>query len=339
MNKRKLRLLIIPFLLCCLCSCYHSHPSTPLAKAGKGTPSQVKYSERQIDSLTFFSVHHYTNNYNFVVRGDSLTLIKQLPDEWLNGMKTDSFRIYKGDHVVVADIRVIPADTVDSVWVQLANDTSAFGWTREGAMLEKVMPDDPISKFISNFSNSHVIIFLVLVVAFAASYIVWSLMKRKARMVHVNDIDSFFPTLLCLTVSASATLYASLQAFNPQMWVHFYFHPTLNPFSLPLPLCVFLLSVWAIIIIAIAALDDIFRQLPVGEALLYTGGLASVCAIDYLVFSITTLYYVGYALLVAYFVLAIWLYNRKANPHFVCGNCGAKLTKKGRCPNCGAWNE
>ena len=42
-----------------------------------------------------------------------------------------------------------------------------------------------------------------------------------------------------------------------------------------------------------------------GEAILYLGGLAAICAVDYVVFSITTLYYLGYPLLIAYYVFAL----------------------------------
>ena len=234
---------------------------------------------------------------------------------------------------------MVPADPVDSVWVQLANDTSAFGWTRESLLLPRVMPDDPISEFISDFSGSHVIVFLVVIVVFAASYLLWSIFRRQARIVHFNDIDSFYPTLLCLIVAASAALYASIQLFAPQMWQHFYFHPTLNPFSLPPVLGVFLLSVWAMLIVALAAFDDVRHQLPAGEALLYLGGLAAVCAVNYIVFSLTVLYFVGYVLLAGYAFYALRQYLRHSRAPYRCGRCGARMRRKGRCPHCGAVNE
>ncbi len=313
-----------------LASCYVSSYRTHAA---------FQYSERQIDSLSFFSSHHYTNNYNFIVKSDSFSLLRQMPEEFLEGMQTDSFTVRKGDHLVVADIRMVPTDKVDSVWVQLANDSSEFGWTRESHMLPRVMPDDPISQFISAFSDTHVIIFLVIIVIIAASYLLWSVRKHKAHLVHVNDIESFYPTLLCLIVASSATFYASLQTFAPQMWVHFYYHPTLNPFSVPFALSIFLVSVWAMLIVAIAAIDDVRHQLPFDEALLYLGGLAAVCAVDYIVFSVTSLYFVGYFLLAAYVFAALWQYFRRGRARYICGNCGAKLRRKGRCPHCGALNE
>ncbi len=298
-----------------------------------------QFSEREIDSLSFFSTHHYTNNYNFVVRKDSIMLLRQLPEEMLTGMQTDSFCVRKGGHLVVADIRMVPTDTIDSVWVQLANDSSAFGWVRESQLLPNVMPDDPISEFISKFSDIHVIIFLVVIAVIGATYLLRRIYRRNAHIVHFNDIHTFYPTLLCLIVASSATLYASIQSFAPELWKHFYFHPTLNPFSVPFVLCVFLMSVWAMLIVGLAAIDDVRHQLPFGDAMLYLCGLGAVCAVNYIVFSITTLYDIGYLLLVAYYYYALRRYYRLSRARYVCGNCGAKLKEKGRCPKCGAMNE
>jgi hypothetical protein len=44
----------------------------------------------------------------------------------------------------------------------------------------------------------------------------------------------------------------------------------------------------------------------VGDTILYLGGLHAVCAVCYVVFSITTLYYIGYALLIAYFAFDLY---------------------------------
>ena len=145
-------------------------------------------------------------------------------------------------------------------------------------------------------------------------------------------------SLLCLLVASAAVLYSSIQLFAPESWRHFYYHPSLNPFALPLHLGLFVASVWAIIIVGVAALDDVIRHLSGGDAILYLGGLAGVCAVNYVVFSVSTLYYIGYLLLIAYIIFAVYRYIHHARSRYVCGHCGAKLRKKGTCPHCGTMN-
>ena len=292
-----------------LSSCYHKQ--TPAVSPLTGDTIQLVDSTayyRQLDSLAFARTHHYTDNFNFVVREDSLVLLRQEPEEEVNHMMTDSFAVYKDQRLVVADIRIISNDPVDSVWVQLGTEQSDFGWTHETELLDRVD-------------------------------LLWKTMRRNAKIVHFNDIDSFYPTLLALLVAASATFYATIQLFAPDTWREFYFHPSLNPFSQPAVIEVFLISVWSMLIVGLAALDDVMRQLRSGDAILYMGGLAAVCAFNYIIFSISTLYYVGYLLLVAYVVLAIRQYFHHSHSRFYCGSCGAELREKGRCPKCGAVND
>ena len=56
---------------------------------------------------------------------------------------------------------------------------------------------------------------------------------------------------------------------------------------------------------SIATVDDVTKHLPIGESVLYLGGLVAVCSVCYVVFSITTLYYIGYPLLILYYRFAI----------------------------------
>ncbi|MBQ8046383.1 MAG: zinc ribbon domain-containing protein [Prevotella sp.] len=314
-----------------LSSCYHRPVRT--------SDAFVQYSEEQLDSISFQTTHHYTDNYNFVVRSDSMALIRQQPEEYLSMMPVDTFHVYRHEPLVVADIRIMPIDSVDTVWVQLARDQFTFGWSRESTLLKNVSPDDPISQFITVFSNVHLLIFLVVISLFAFSYLLLYLQKKKAPLVHFRDIDSFYPTLLALLVAASATFYASIQMFAPDTWQHFYYYPTLNPFGVPVILGIFLVSVWAILIIGIATFDDVLRHLSYTDSLLYLSGLFAVCALNYIIFSITTLYYIGYFLWVVYAMAAIWRYLRRHRTRYLCGNCNHALREKGRCPYCGTVNE
>ena len=198
--------------------------------------------------------------------------------------------------------------------MQVATENFEFGWAREKVLLEHVDPNDPISQFISTFSDVHTLIFLVIIILIGVGYLMRKLLKQNAKIVHFNDIDSFYPMLLALIVAASATFYASIQMFAPEAWRAFYFRPSLNPFSQPLLLSIFLASVWAMLIVGIAALDDTVHRLRFNDAVLYLCGLAAVCAFNYILFSISTLYYIGYILLIVYIVFAVRLYIGR-NPH------------------------
>ncbi|MCR4582860.1 MAG: zinc ribbon domain-containing protein [Prevotella sp.] len=293
-------------VLLSLCSCYNRGPVTPDA---------WDLTEQQLDSISFYTTHHYTQNYNFVVKSDSLVLAEQqigdtpLPEaapDSLISSDVDSIVLRKHDHIVVADIKTLPNDTVDSIWVKVARDQLTFGWIHESELLKAVSPDDPISQFIDFFSDAHMLIFLALLVIVCVAYGIRHLLRKGARLVHFNDIPSFYPTLLCLLVATAAVIYSSIQVFAPETWRHFYYHPSLNPFSLPWHLGLFITSVWAIVIVTIATIDDVTHQLSFGESILYLAGLGGVCAVGYVVFSVTTLYYIGYPLLIGYYYFAFY---------------------------------
>lgn len=293
----------------------------------------------KLDSFAFRVKHHYSEGFNFVVSKDSLMLLRQQPEEVVNNLETDSFAVAKGKSLVVASIRILPNDSIDSVWVRVATEDYAFGWARERQLLKKVDPDTPISQFISLFSNTHLLIFLVVISLIGVSYLMRKIMKRNANIVHFNDINSFYPTLLAIIVATSATFYASIQLFAPETWREFYFHPSLNPFSQPILLNIFLLLVWAMLLIGIAAFDDVRRLLRSGDAFMYLCGLAAICAVNYIVFSVLTLYYIGYLLLLVYIYYGIRVWFKKSSDAYECGNCGSRLHRKGRCPHCGVVNE
>ncbi len=304
-SLKTLRVCWLLSMLLLLSGCYHRHSTRPQHAA------LVEYSDKQLDSISFSSTHHYTNKYNFVVCADSLMLIRQQPEEYVNNLPIDSFAVKKHCLLVVSDIRMIPQDSIDSVWVQLATEENTFGWSHESQLLPKVVPDDPISQFIMTFSNVHLLIFMVIIVLIAVAYLVKKIFHNGGKIVHFDDIDSPYPTALVLMVSLSAAFYATIQSFMPEIWRHFYFHPTLNPFAVPRVLGFFLASVWSILILGLACVDEVKHRLSFGEAVLYLGGLLGVCAIDYIVFSVSTLYYIGYLLLVAYFWFAIRCYLRR----------------------------
>ena len=125
------RLVSLLFISLLLCGCYNRGPITPDA---------WDLTAQQLDSISFYTTHHYTQNYNFLVRADSLQLIEQHPVEMLSEMPVDTLMVYEGERLVVADITTVPADSVDSVWVKVARDQLTFGWIHERDLLSAVSP-------------------------------------------------------------------------------------------------------------------------------------------------------------------------------------------------------
>lgn len=295
------------------------------------------YTAGQRDSIIFARNHHYSQNYNFCVSADSIVLLPSTPADPV-GSFGDTVCVYENDLLVVADFVYVPADTVDTVWIKVARDQYIIGWLHESDLLKKAAPDDPISKFIHFFGNRRNLALCVLAVVVAAVCLIRLVRKKKIRIVHFNDIDSFYPSLLCLDIAAVALLYASIQHFVPETWQEFYFNPTLNPFIVPPVLSAMITCVWLVVLLSVATVDDVSRILGRGGALPYLLSLTGVALMVYLVFAVTTFFYLGYLLLVAYAVFAFVRYRRNRTYRYLCGRCGNKLRHKGTCPYCGARN-
>lgn len=283
----------------------------------------------------------YTVGDNFELSVDSLVLQSSQP---LHNLPVDTLceqlNVYYGDPLVVAETLVIPEDSVDSIWVKLARDQFTMGWTHQRNFLESVVPDDPISQFIHLFSTRHLGVFVFF---FAISLIVlfWQVFSRKKPHVFfLRDILSPYPTILLLTLAVSALLYAGIQHYVPETWVLYYYHPTLNPFGLPLILSLFICSAWILLILAIATIDEVCRQLPAGEGLLYLLSLLGCCIICYLLFTLAALSPgASYILFALFAVILLLRYSRKSRAQYLCGSCGKRLVQLGKCPYCGAENR
>lgn len=136
-------------------------------------------TDTQRDSITFINQHHYGVNYNFIITVDSVVLIKQQPEEYLEGLIIDSFAVYKDAPVVVADFKTFPTDTIDSIWVQVASSEYDSGWIHESALHDSSVPDDPISRFIKTFSDIHLLIFIIIIAVISSIYIIFHLIKVR----------------------------------------------------------------------------------------------------------------------------------------------------------------
>ena len=281
----------------------------------------------------------YAVNDNFLLAVDSISLQTQEPLHNLPiDTLSDSISLYYNDPIVVAQIVVIPEDSIDSVWVKVARDQYSQGWTHQSTFLSSVVPDDPISEFIYVFSQRHLWYFLGMMFA-VIILLVWRQAKRfQFHMIFLRDISSFYPTLLTITLSSSAILYASIQRLIPETWVMYYYHPTLNPFDLPFILGLFIASIWLLVVIILATIDEVLGLLPLPEAFLYLFSLLGVCVVCYLVFSLPVLGWAGYLLYIVFSCSFIWRYLKFFRVHCICGRCGAKMHGKGRCTRCKTMN-
>lgn len=305
-----------------LSSCHYQHPDLSSAELSKKTK----------DSLNYLYERHYTWDTNLEVTADSVTM-ECLP------IKNTYITLRKGDRVVVAEFAVHSVDSVDSIWVKLAHTQEEQGWIREKELKKAFAPTDSISQAIHFFSDTHASYFVAIFALFVGVYLFRAFRKKQLQLVYFNDIDSLYPLLLCLLMAFSATIYESMQVFVPGTWEHFYFNPTLSPFKVPFILSVFLLSIWVFLIIALAVLEDLFRQLTPAAAIFYLLGLLSCCIFCYFFFILMTHIYIGYFFLLCF----IGVFARKLRSNisykYRCGHCGVKMKEKGVCPHCGAINE
>ena len=282
----------------------------------------------------------YAIGDNFELCVDSLKLQSSQP---LHNLPVDTaceqLGVYLGDPLVVAETLVIPEDSVDSVWVKLARDQYTMGWTHQRDFLESVVPDDPISQFIHLFSTNHLGVFAI-IFALSLAVLLWQVLsKKRPHVFFLRDILSPYPTFLLVTLAASALLYASIQHYMPETWLHYYYHPTLNPFGQPLILSLFLCSVWTLLLLTIATVDEVCRQLPAGEAVLYLLSLLGCCILSYLLFTLAALSSGSSYFIFGLFLFALSLrYYRHSKANYLCGSCGRRLKQLGKCPHCGAEN-
>lgn len=277
----------------------------------------------------------YAVNDNFFLKSDSMWLQTQEP---LHNMPIDTLSdciiLYYNDPLVVAQIVVIPEDSIDSVWVKVARDQFAQGWIHQSDFLSSVVPEDPISEFIYLFSHRHLWYFVGLVFAVLIVLVVCKIRHSHFHMIFVRDISSFYPTMLTVTLSSSAILYAGIQRLVPETWVMYYYHPTLNPFELPFILGLFIASIWLLVVLVIATIDEVFALLSIPEAVLYLFSLMGVCVVCYMVFSLPALGWLGYILYLIFSVALIWRYIKCFRARCLCGKCGAKMHGKGQCTRC-----
>lgn len=300
---------------------------------------QDPWSTTNVDSLAFRNSRHYWKNYNFYTT-DSLRLSSSLPGEVGSIFLRDTAYVEASQAIVVVNLASVPSDSIDSMWVLVASDVEHIGWLPERELTARAVPDNFISRFVHSFSLGRTQVVLAFVALGLLFFFVQSWRRARFQMVHFNDIKSFYPTFLCIIVSGSAVLYGALQQFAPEVWEEFYYHPTLNVFaSMPFVLRLFVLSLWAMLVVGIAVVDDLRKQPGVVNALSYLASLSGVCMLLYLFFTQSVHIYVGYPLLVAYWGFGLRRHFYHNSARYRCGHCGNAMRTVGKCPYCGALNS
>lgn len=268
----------------------------------------MSLNPQQVDSMLFRLTHHYSENFNFLVKADSLTLIPREGD-----VLDDTCTVYKDDVIAVAAIKVVPGDSIDSIWVKVASNQMTMGWLRERELLKGATPDDIISEMLDALSSSRVIWMSALLVMGVMAFLLSRRKEvNKKHLLYVFDeMESIYPSLFMLLVAIMASLYASVQNFVPEFWQEYYFHPTLNPLVLPPLMATLVVVLWLVIITYLAVIDEVYHHFYFMPGITYLAKLTGVAMLVYLVISWTTLFYVGYLLLVAFVYFMIRMMMKK----------------------------
>ncbi|MDE5999732.1 MAG: zinc ribbon domain-containing protein [Bacteroidaceae bacterium] len=256
--------------------------------------TMMPLTPQQADSLIFRLTHHYSENFNFLVKADSLMLIPREGD-----LLTDTCHVYRGDVVAVAAIKVAPGDSIDSIWVKVASNQYNMGWIPEHDLLQGTTPDDIISEMLDALSDSRAIWMSGLLALGILAVVASKKQIRKQQIQHLFDeMDSCYPFLFLLLTAIMATLYASVQNFVPEFWQEYYYHPTLNPLVLPPIMAALVVTTWLVIITFIALIDEVYHHFYFLPGITYLAKLVGMAMLVYLVVSWSTLFYVGYLLVV-----------------------------------------
>ena len=153
--------------------------------------TKMSLTPQQVDSLMFRLTHHYSENFNFLVKTDSLTLIPREGD-----LMIDTCRVYRGEVVAVAAIKIVPGDSIDSNWVKVASNQYTMGWIPEHDLLRGTTPDDIISEMLDALSDSRYIWMSALLVLGILAVVVGKKQVRKQQILHFFDeMNSCYPFL------------------------------------------------------------------------------------------------------------------------------------------------
>lgn len=300
---KKIRYTYLLWLMACLCVMLSCNKPTETIQ------SDWVLTQMQRDSLSFEKYHHYNIGTNFILKSDSLCLLAH-PVGWPNTFDsvTDSTIIKYGDDFVVTEIfrpEVYNELSTDSVWLRVASDGVHLGWIDETTMLKKSTPISPISQFIYTFSGNHLYIFLI-ILAVMCVFVCYCHFKHKLLwFVHFRDATSLYPCAFTLTMASASMIYSTIQKFYPEIWETYYFSPSLNPFSQPILISLFLITIWLSVLFLLSVAFDMIEKVSFFSTFSYVLSMVCLGCVVYLILTFTIPLYFGYVLYLVYVYYSI----------------------------------
>lgn len=289
-------LLLVPLL----CSCSGPAVSDVLVDV-QSADTLLLLTQAQADSLNFRLSHHYTNNFNFVVKADSLPLLNSEPilsSQYVELQGEEAYMyVMRGDIVAVADI-VVNGDTA---MIKVARDQTTMGWIPEPLLLAGTTPNDTISILIDRLAR-HRFLWMTVMALFS---LLCLRVRLKGKREVSKTFDTFYPSLFIMLVSIMACLYANVQMWAPEFWQEYYFHPTLNPFLLPPALAALVSLVWLIVVVLLALLLEVYKYLDFVDGIRLVMQTLGLSMLAYLLVAFTTRIYIGYIVLPVIMIILI----------------------------------
>lgn len=293
-------ILSILFIIIAFCN---SNAQNPFV-SDSDSVALIDLTPTQKDSLLFRLKHHYSENFNFLVKSDSIMLVPREGD-----IIQDTCWVYKDELIAVAEIKMLQ-DSIDNVWVKVAHDQYTMGWIPEKDLLESAIPHDQISAMIYILTNSRAFWMTALILFGILAYYLHRGESRQLYILNFKEMRSVYPFVFVALVAIMASVYSSVQCFVPEYWQEYYYHPVLSPIGLPLIMAVLLSLAWLVVIIFIAVVDEVYHHFYFVAGITYIFELLGIAMFSYLVISWTTSIYIGYTILFALLFLLGVIYKR-----------------------------
>lgn len=297
-----------------------------LPALGQEPDTLMLLTQEQADSLEFRLKHHYTNNFNFQVKADSLILVPQADE------MADTCTVMRGDIIAVAKIK----KQNDTIWVKVARDQLTMGWVAEPDLLDAATPDDGISVIIDRLTGTRAIWMSSLLALGIIAILIYS-RRHKWKRITINGSGEAL--MLMLTVLGMAVIYTHIQTYSPEFWLEYYFHPTLNPLILPGIMSLLLTLAWAVVIIYVAFLISVYHNFYFVPGMKFIFQITGISMLLYLLVSLTSTFigwYTALALAIIIAITIITVYVRFLRHRYQCPVCGTLVHDKDTCPECGS---